>query len=313
MIASKRLVEDEPSMLPTEAPMLITQPEKLKYLMIAPPKWGKTTFFSGVPNCCLLAFEAGYASAECPIVVINAWDRPYRERKEGWLEDDSGIVYTSAMEVMEELERINPYEFIIIDTIDIAVKMASDYHCSLARVEHPSEGGDYGRGWDLLQTGPIRKFYNRLTKLGCGVACLTHSKEIVDKDKFGGDRYRRQTSLPEGVQKFIHAQSDCIMHGFFARRRKGMKERDRMISFDGTNEVMAGTRLRRIYVPNKYIVDPPTREDLTMPWQQWVNFFRRNPEAGQEAETAFIQMYKGTDDENLPVNKKQENKEPKPE
>src|SRR5215475_15150642 len=97
------------SMLPTKAPNLIMLPDKLKYLMIAPPKWGKTTFFSGVANCCLLAFEAGYASAECPIVVITAWDRPYRERKEGWLEDEYGVVYTSAMEVIEELERINPY------------------------------------------------------------------------------------------------------------------------------------------------------------------------------------------------------------
>src|SRR5262249_12891683 len=109
----------------------------------------------------------------------------------------------------------------------------------------------------------------------------------------------------EGVQKFIHAQSDVIMHGFFARRRKGQRDRDRMISFDGTNEVMAGTRLRKVYVPNKYIGSPPTGENLSVTWQQWASFFTKNPEAGQQAETAFTQLYQGQDDENV---KTKENK-----
>jgi len=109
------------SLLPTKSPNLIAQPAKLKYLCIAPPKWGKTTLFSGCPNCCLLAFESGYASADCPIVVITAWDRSYKQRKLGWDEDETGLVYTSAMEVLEELERDNPYDFLIIDTVDQAL------------------------------------------------------------------------------------------------------------------------------------------------------------------------------------------------
>src|SRR4029077_4057867 len=244
-------------LLPTKALKLILDPTKLRYLVIAPPKWGKTTFFSGVPNACLLAFESGYASADCPIIVITDWDRPYKEKKEGWSEDESGVVYTSAMEVLEELEKENPYDFLIIDTVDMAVKLCSDYHCELAKVNHPSEGGDFGRGWDLLQTAPIRRFYNRITKLGCGLAAITHAKEKTEKDKFQKDRFRRETSLPGGVQQFIHAQSDLIMHGFFGRRRKDKRDRDRFISFDGTDEVMAGTRIRQVYIPNKYIVTPP--------------------------------------------------------
>jgi AAA domain len=289
----------EETLLPLKAPKLILNPTKLKYLMIAPPKWGKTTLFSGCPNACLLAFEAGYSSAECPIIVITAWDRGHRERKEGWKEDETGVVYTSAIEVLEELEKNNPYDFLIIDTIDMATKLCADYHCELARVNHPSEGGDFGRGWDLLQTGPIRKFYNRLVKLGVGVAAITHVKEKVETDKFMQDRFRRETSLPSGVQQFIHAQSDVIMHGFFSRRRKGQRERDRYISFDGTNEVMAGTRIRKVYIPNKFIVDPPTRNDLTLPWKQWANFFVNNPSAGELAEKQFTILFEGRDDESL--------------
>jgi hypothetical protein len=294
------------TILPTKAPKLIQDPTKLKYLCIAPPKWGKTTLFSGVPNCCLLAFEAGYASAECPIVVVTHWDRSYKEKKEGWVEDAQGVVYTSAMEVLEELERANPYDFIILDTIDMAVKLCSDYHCELAKVSHPSEGGDFGRGWDLLQTSPIRRFYNRIVKLGVGVAAITHVKEKVETDKFMQDRFRRETSLPTGVQNFIHAQSDVIMHGFFSRRRKGQHDRDRYISFDGTNEVMAGTRLRKIYIPNKYLVDSPSRNDLSLPWKQWASFFSNNPKAGEEAEKQFIRLFEGRDDENIASREKTE-------
>jgi hypothetical protein len=286
-------------LLPTKAPKLILDPSKLRYLVIAPPKWGKTTFFSGVPNACLLAFESGYASADCPIIVVTHWDRPYKERKEGWAEDETGVVYTSAMEVLEELERANPYDFVILDTIDMAVKLCSDYHCDLAKVNHPSEGGDFGRGWDLLQTAPIRRFYNRISKLGCGIAAITHAKEQMSKDRFAKDRFRRETSLPGGVQQFIHAQSDLIMHGFFGRRRKGFKDRDRYISFDGTDEVMAGTRIRQIYIPNKYVVTPPTFDDLTHPWKQWATFFVDSPEAGQRAEKEFIRLFEGVADETI--------------
>lgn len=89
------------------------------------------------------------------------------------------------------------------------------------------------------------------------------------------------------------------MHGFFARRRKGQRDRDRFISFDGNNFLMAGTRIRKVYLPNKYIVTPPSRTDDSLPWKQWEEFFTNNPEAGKLAEQQFVQLYRGTDDENL--------------
>ena len=272
-------------------------PRRLKMLLICPPKWGKTTFMAGCPNAVLLAFEAGYAGAECPVIVMTDWDRPYKERAKGWREDEHGIVYTSAMEALEELEKACPYEMIIIDTADQMVKMASDYHCALAKVEHPADGGDYGRGYDLLQTSPVRKFYNRLVRLGVGVAAITHAKERSEKDRFGQERFRRETSLPTGIQSFIHAQSDIIMAGFFGRRRRNKSERDRVVSFDGSNEIMAGTRIKQVKLPARWIVAPPTTEDLAAPWKQWENFFTDTPQAGKNAEAEFFKLAEGMDDE----------------
>ena len=295
-------------MLPTKAPKLILNPRRLTYLMLAPPKFGKTTFFSGCPNSLLLAFEAGYASAECPVICITSWDRPYKEKKEGWGEDESGVVYASATEVLEELEKECPYDLLIIDTLDMLVKMSSDYHCAAAKVEHPSDGGDYGRGYDLLQTTPVRRYYNRLTRLGAGVAGITHTRERSEKDKFGQERFRRETTLPSAIQTFVHTQSDCIMHGFFGRRRKGQSDRDRYIYMDGTDEILAGSRIRQVHLPSKYVVAAPTRENIALPWEQWESFFTDNPAAGENAEKQFLRLFQGLNDEPLEITQQTETK-----
>jgi hypothetical protein len=70
-----------------------------------------------------------------------------------------------------------------------------------------------------------------------------------------------------------------------------------MVSFDGNDFLMAGTRIRKVYIPNKYIVTPPTRTDDSQPWNQWARFFSDNPDAGQAAEKEFVRLYVGADDE----------------
>lgn len=62
---------------------------------------------------------------------------------------------------------------------------------------------------------------------------------------------------------------------------------------------MAGTRIRKVYIPNKYVVTAPSRTDDSLPWKQWQSFFSNNPEAGQQAEEAFVKLFKGQDDEYL--------------
>jgi len=283
--------DEAKSLLPTKPHTISFSPEKLKYLLIAPPKWGKTTFFCGADNVLLLAFESGYGFVECPKVVVTDWDRSLKERKAGWVEDDDGLVYTSACEVVEALEEYCPYSMIIIDTVDMASKLCTDYMLDAGNIKHPSEGGDWGRGWAVYQTDPFRRFYNRLVALGVGVAAITHSNERTDKDKFNRDRFRRETTLPAGIQKFIHAQCDVIMHGFKPDSRKLVKQGVRYLSFDGGDEVLAGSRIKKVYIPNKYIVQAPTDVDDSLPWKQWVSFFKDSPAAGRAAEANFKKIF----------------------
>jgi hypothetical protein len=209
-------------------------------------------------------------------------------------------MYASAIEVAEALEAHCPFDFIIIDTLDAASKMCTDYECDRAGLKHASDGGDYGKGFDVYQTNPFRRYYNRLIKLGCGVAGTTHVKEEWKKNKYGVEEFRRETSLPGGVQRFVHSQADVIINGSFGRRRKGKHDRDRIVSFDGTNEVMAGTRIKTVTLPVRYIPAAPSAEHPNAPWLQWVGFFENSPAAALEAEEEYNRLLQGKDDENIP-------------
>lgn len=282
---------------PTKIHVEVPKPERLKYFFLAPAKFGKTTFFSGVPNSLLLAFEEGHMWAQCFKVVITDWaPNTFKDRGPS-VDEETGVKYTTALEIIEALEAHCPYQFIILDTIDMAVKMCTDFECGRAKIQHPSDGGDYGKGWDLFQTQPIRRFYNRLVKLNVGLGCTSHIKEEWKRDKYGQEIYRRESTLPAGVQKFIHTQSDVIVNGYFGRKKpqRGKQIRDRIISFDGSDEIMAGTRIQRVYIPNQYVSSPPTDEDPYIPWKQWTSFFTDSPTAGQTAEKNFFEQIKGVD------------------
>lgn len=217
--------------------------------------------------------------------------------------DDDQNVHASAEEVIEALEAHCPYTFIIIDTADMASKMCTDYHCDQIGVKHPSDGGDFGKGWDLLQTSPFRRFFGRIVKLGVGIACTSHLdvKEVKDP-KTKAVKTSIETTLPKGIQKFIHTQADVIINGSFGRRRKNQSERDRIISFDGSSEILAGTRIRGVVLPKKYVVAPPTHTDQSVPWRQWCLFFdpQLGPSLAARAEELFnTEGVAGPDDENV--------------
>ena len=268
-------------------------PTKLKYLLMAPPKWGKTTFFASVPNALLLAFEEGHMFVDAYKVVITKWDTPTKRDRSPMEDSDTGIQYCTAMEILEALEAApHQFEFVIIDTLDVATKMAAEFHCKQAGIAHPSDGGKYGKGWDLFQTTPVRMFYNRLVKMGMGVAAVTHIKEGMEEDDMGVKRYVRSTSLAGGVERFALNNSDLIMNGMWGPRRRGQTVRDRVISFDANNEIVAGSRVRGVHVPLEYLVDPPTEKNPAAPWNQWNRFFTESPNAGIQAEQYYLQNFK---------------------
>lgn len=259
---------------PTKAPV---DPRRAKYLLIAPPKWGKTTFGCSVPDALLLATEEGHMFQEAHKIIIDTWGK-----REGPGYDDDKNLHLSMEEAVETICASDRFQFIVIDTADMAAKMCLDYHYKKYGASHAEDVGTYGKGWDLCLTQPFRRQIGELMKSGRGIMFVTHTS-IITRKVGQTEQSRSETTLPSQVQKFLHTQADLILHGNFGKLRKGMRERDRIISLDGTNEILAGTRVRGVSLPKKFIVDPVD------PWAQWKGFFD-DPKKAAKAEQDFQEL-----------------------
>jgi hypothetical protein len=271
--------EEANALLPAQPTKAPTDARRLKYLVIAPPKWGKTSFLCSVPDSLLLATEEGHAFHETHKIIIDAWDKARADRGLGV--DDDGNHHLSMVEAVEAIIASDRFQFIVIDTADMAAKLCLDWHYKQMGVKHASDAGDYGKGWDLCLTQPFRQQIGQLMKSGRGIGFITHTN-VIEKKVGNTTTSRAETTLPSQVQKFLHTQADVILHGSFGRKVPGSLDRDRIISMDGTNEILAGSRVRGVTLPRKFIVSPDH------PWEQWAGFFT-DPDTVEQANKEYAE------------------------
>lgn len=272
-------------LLPSKPTKAIRDPSRLKYLFIAQPKWGKTSTLCSFPEMLLLATEEGHAFHTANKLIIDCWDYPTRSEEEerAWSEDDDGNKHVSMVLAAETILDSSKFQFIGVDTTDMAAKMCLDFHYARKKVEHASDAGDWGKGWDITLNQPFRKAMTLLLKSGRGVGFTTHLN-VIEKKVGSMTVSRFETTLPSGVQRFVHTQCDLIIHGTFGKKRKGLDERDRIIILDGSNEVLAGSRVRDVYLPKRFIVSPKN------PWEQLQGFFE-DESLAKEAEAEYSEFY----------------------
>src|SRR5205809_1105598 len=89
--AANDILPEKPSKAPIDA-------RRLKYLMIGPPKWGKTTMGCAAPDSLLLATEEGHMFHETHKIIIDSWGD-----KEGKMIDDDKNVHLSMVEAVEAI------------------------------------------------------------------------------------------------------------------------------------------------------------------------------------------------------------------
>lgn len=270
------------AMLPTERRSTTIDPRSLFYLGIAPPKFGKTTWFSCIPDSLLVAFERGFHFQTVPTIFIDVWDQ--RRGQFEPYQDEYDITHMTMVQLAEALVNSDKYKFIIFDTADMAAKKCTDFQCGQHGWTHATDGGDYGKGWDIAQNTPFRHMVNKILGTGRGVGFITHS-QINTTDLGKGKKSKKETSLPSGIYKYLHAQADIILHGSFGVKQKGNVYRDRVWQTEGDEETLAGTRSRELILPAKFIIDPDK------PWEQWLSFFE-NQANSTEAERQYMEAFR---------------------
>ncbi len=279
-MAKTYTAQEADELLPQAPSEKTPDPASLVYLFIGPPKFGKTTWFSSIPDALLLAFERGASFQKVHKISIKGWDGDDTIDTDA---EDENVKYMTMMVASRLLKKSTRFPFVIFDTADMAAKMCSDYHCRKNNYQHVSEGGDFGKGYDMLQNTPFRQLVGDILSTGRGIGFITHSATNSVKIK-GQEKVKRETSLPGGIFKFIHTQADAILHGEYGIRQKGHKHHDRIIQTAGDEVTLAGNRCE-VSIPLKYVMDAKD------PWGQWCRFFA-DPEAAGKATRDYENSFK---------------------
>lgn len=261
--------------LPDEVTPAVTSVAQARTLIYSPPGWGKTEFFMSNPNCLLLACEEGHKFTRGYKVIIDCWDGPNGSGSMEPYKDDNGVVHSSFVRAVANLQTDKKYNFVFIDTVDALVKMLLDFTLGKAKADHASDIGEYGKGWDIAQNTPFRKQFMKLVKTGKGIGASTH-EQAENKTFKSGTYAKKETSLPAGIYKQIYANFDLILHGIFGKKRKENRKRDRILESEGSENALA--KNRGGLLPAAFIV-PQKFEDR---WKQFEGFFLK-PETKETA------------------------------
>jgi hypothetical protein len=153
----------------------------LTALVYGPSKIGKSTWCSKADDALFLATEPGLNALEVFQTPITCWD---------------DLLQACA----EIAEGKHEFKTIVVDTVDNAYKMCSDYVCKKFKIEHESDLG-YGKGYALINN-EFQRVINKLAFLPYGLILISHSQER-DIETRTGKHTRIVPTLPEKARKLV--------------------------------------------------------------------------------------------------------------
>jgi len=179
------------TILPKQKTPPVLSIEKQTILLYAHAKFGKSTIASGSPDAIFLATEAGLNHLSVYQIPIKNWED----------------LLTAAKEISEGSHK---FKTVVIDTVDNAYRMCSDYICKQHGIKHESDLG-YGKGWSLVN-GEFQRVLTKLSLLPYGLFLISHAveKEIESRT---GNYTRIMPTLPDKAKKIILGMSDFILYG----------------------------------------------------------------------------------------------------
>ena len=177
-------------MLPTEKTPPDIKLNRQTILIYGPSKIGKSTFCSQIDNALFLATEPGLNGLETYNMPIKTW----RE----------------LLDASSEISKMDhKFEFIVIDTIDNAYQMCSEYICERHKVFHESEL-QWGTGYAFVRN-EFHRVINKLSLLPMGLILISHSKEKEIKTRTGSFS-KIVPTLPEKASDMIVGLADIILY-----------------------------------------------------------------------------------------------------
>ncbi|MBN8605224.1 MAG: ATP-binding protein [Planctomycetes bacterium] len=177
--------------LPTEATKPVTELGKQTILLYGSPKLGKSSFASKAPGSLFFECEPGLNHLEVFKVPAYSWE-----------------AFLEACKLVAKGD--HNFKTIVIDTIDNAFKMCSDYVCAKHGIEYEGDMG-HGKGWALVKN-EWHRVLTRLASLPYGLIMISHAIDKTIETRTG--EYTKTTpSLPDRARNVVLGLVDIILFG----------------------------------------------------------------------------------------------------
>lgn len=168
-------------------------------LLYGPSKAGKTSFCAEAEDTLFLATEPGLNALEAYQINITSWE----EMTNACAEIAAGG---------------HKFKTVVIDTIDNAYKMCSDYINGKSKVDHESDLA-YGKGYALINN-EFQRVLNKLAFLPYGLILISHS-QVKELETRTGKVSRIVPTLPDKARKLVVGLVDIILFCDLEQQKSG--------------------------------------------------------------------------------------------
>lgn len=176
-------------MLPTTKTPPRSALADLTVLVYGPTKIGKSTWCSHSDSALFLATEAGLNNLEVFQTPVRTWEE----------------LLAACAEIGKGE---HAFKTIVLDTVDNAFRMCSDYVCTKFKVDHESDLS-YGKGYALVNN-EFHRVLNKLALLPYGLFLVSHSVER-EFDTRTGKVMRIVPTLPDKARRIVLGMVDMIL------------------------------------------------------------------------------------------------------
>ncbi|MBC8466067.1 ATP-binding protein [bacterium] len=153
-------------------------------------KIGKSEFCCNAPESLFLATEAGLNHLTAFQIPIGTWD--------------------DLLEACAEISLgEHNFQTIVLDTVDNAFLMCSEYICKLHGIKHPSDLG-YGKGFALINN-EFYRVLNKLSLMPYGLFLISHTQE-KEVETRTGKIIKFVPSLSDKVGRMVTGMCDFVLY-----------------------------------------------------------------------------------------------------
>jgi len=177
-------------MLPTTKTPPKAELADLSVLWYGRTKIGKSSTCAHADGALFLATEAGLNHLETYQVPIASWE----EMLQACADIAAGK---------------HPFRTIIIDTVDQAYRLCTEYVCAKFKIDHESDLG-YGKGYALVNN-EFTRVLTKLSLLPYGLYLVSHAQE-KEVDTRTGPITRIVPTLPDKARKIVLGLVDMVLY-----------------------------------------------------------------------------------------------------